>query len=366
MGGWAYFGVTSTEGTPAVAAVAGSWVAADYATGGAATKAATAATIYDGTATSFAAPTAAGASTQAQLTALATARAEIVRLQGIQAAGQLASVNAVNGASTPVTTARTAAQLASDLADIDAAIAAASGTAAVPAVADNTAVEHGLRLTFAAGTETDGGLSLSASTRITTTDNGDNGMLSHNRVNIGMSGVSVAIGATHGAMRNHARVADFHGYNNGGIFAVDNSTTGVQTDGGNNIYVSMKAGNLSFGVSSDVDGNSTEFGVSYAQDGFSFGVGANDADAWMARVGYTNGGLSVNIATNDLSDSIVQLGYEVSASTSISLAYEDNAAGSAFGAQLNQDLGAGATFMANIAQTADNRTLLGAGVMFNF
>ena len=235
------------------------------------------------------------------------------------------------------------------------------GYAGISSTDGDTAIQHAARLTFSGSTQTDGGISLSAFGRFTLADNADNAAGVHNNVTISSGAVRVTLGATHGAMRNHARVASFHGFNNGGILAVDNTPAGTLTDGGNNVYVRYTAGALAFGVASDVGGDTTEVGVSYSADGMGFGVGMSSTDAWMANASFTAGAITAAVGISSADETVLSATYTVD-SLALNLAYENN---DTMGVQATYGLGGGANLIANAGQAA-GVSVAGLGVQFSF
>jgi len=226
-----------------------------------------------------------------------------------------------------------------------------------------TNVEHGARVTFSASVETDSGMSLAVSSRITTVDNADNGQLSHNKVTVKTNGLTIAAGATHGAMKSLARSVAFYGFNNGGVSAVDNNNG--MGDSANNVYVSYAFGAATLGVSADAGFTGTEVALAYSAGDMGFGVGVNNDSDWMAKVSYSAGDLSVTAGTNSDDTTSLVLGYSMTAATSLGLGVQDATAGTSFAVDVSHDLG-GATLSATMGDTASGATQAGLGIQFNF
>lgn len=227
----------------------------------------------------------------------------------------------------------------------------------------STNVEHAARITFSASVETDSGMSLAVSSRITTADGDDNGQLGHNKVTVKTNGLTIAAGATHGAMKSLARSVAFYGFNNGGVSAVDNNNG--MGDGDNNVYVSYALGAATLGVSADAAFTGTEVALAYSAGNMGFGVGMNNDSDWMAKVSYTAGDLSVTAGTNSDDKSSLVLGYSMTEATSLGLGMQDATAGSSYAFDVSHDLG-GATLSATVGESAAGATEAGLGIQFNF
>lgn len=239
-----------------------------------------------------------------------------------------------------------------------------------------TTAKSGLRFEFTGSVETDGGVSLSAYTRVT---NGTPGttpvvntagvaggdVFARNKVTIKASGVTVAVGSTNGAMKSLGRVAYYKGYDDGGTFWVDNARGVSQlNDGGNNVYVSYAINSFTVGVASDIAGNTTDFGAQYSANGITVGAGADSKNNWMVAAKYDGGAWDVAIAT--ASDNVVTLtaGYDIGGGTNISVGADNRGNTTNFGLDVSHDLG-GATASFTVGQRA-NTTTAGAGIIFNF
>ncbi|WP_293440236.1 porin [Planktotalea sp.] len=232
-----------------------------------------------------------------------------------------------------------------------------------------TDVIHSVRITFGASVETDAGVAFGASARITESGNGNNGQLEHNQVNMTSGGFTLRVGATHGAMRNTARVTTYLGFNRGGVVGNDNSIVGVQNDGGDNVLVMYKTGDLTVAASTDVGGLEQEVGVGYTMNGFNLGLGVNTADGWMFKAGYSGGNYAANLGLNSDNDAVLTFSYDISDATSLAFGAEFSTDGGTtttdyIGAQVSHDLG-GASLVGTIGQNNDV-TVAGLGVSFSF
>jgi outer membrane protein OmpU len=240
-------------------------------------------------------------------------------------------------------------------------------SAGVTSTEGDSALGSFLRLNVNAAVETDAGIGMSVFARLVEQDGDSTTALNRTKITVTNGGLSMAVGATNGAMTAMGRQIACFGFDDGGI-CYHNAQAGQLSDGSNtnNVLVTMKAGDFTVGVSSNGDGSTTEFGASFVAGGVSVGVAMDNNDRWAAKLGYTLGGVALGLGTNDASDLVLTAGYDVSASTALAVAYTDKAAGQAFGLQLTQDLGAGASFIADIQESATDSTRIGAGVMFSF
>lgn len=228
-----------------------------------------------------------------------------------------------------------------------------------------------VRITFGASVETDAGVTFGASARMNISDNAGNieaNALERGKVSMSANGLTVAVGATNGAMRSLARAATFYGFDDGGTIGFDNSVSDDQADGGNNVYASYATGGLTFGISSDVAGTTTEIGVQYAAGAFTVGLAASDTDSIMLMGKYSSDTLDAFLSFGDDSDdtteTVLGLSYDVSSTSEISVAIADNGGTESFGLQYSYDLG-GASL---VAAVGDNGTteVASLGVIFSF
>lgn len=237
---------------------------------------------------------------------------------------------------------------------------------------NTTAVSHAVRLTFGATVETDAGVSFGATSRITITDNNDNGQLGHNKITVSSGGLTMAVGATHGAMKTTARIATFHGFNDGGLYyqaggtGVDNNISS-HNDSGNNVLIAYEAGDFRVAASTDVAGTTQELAASYTFNSFTIAAGVDSNSDWMLGAKYNGGNWNVGLGTNDNSDIVLTAGYDISAATSIGLGVDAASGGgiNAAGIQVSHDLG-GANLVGAVGQVGGNTTVASLGVMFNF
>jgi outer membrane protein OmpU len=235
-----------------------------------------------------------------------------------------------------------------------------------------TSVSHATRLTFSGSVETDSGIAFTASSRITISDNNDNGALGHNKITMTSGGLTLAVGATHGAMKNTARIATFHGFNDGGLYytaggsGVDNNISS-HNDSGNNVYIKYAAGDLTVAASSDVAGATQEIAASYTSNSFTIAAGVNTSSDWMVGAKYNGGDWNVGLGTNSNSDIVLTAGVNISDATSIGFGVDAASGGTinAVGLQVSQDLG-GASLIGAVGQVGGNTTVASLGVMFSF
>jgi len=236
-----------------------------------------------------------------------------------------------------------------------------------------TDVSSKIRLTFKATVETDAGVTFGASTR-TNIVNGNNGgadtTFERSKITIDAGGLSVAVGATNGAMRSLARGATFYGFDDGGTIGFDNSTSDDLADSGNNIYAAYSTGGLTFGIATDADGNNSEFGVQYKAGSFTVGLAGNDSDSIMLSAKYNSDTIDVTLgladdATANTELVVLALSYDVSSAFEISAAVADTGAGESFGLQGSYDLG-GANLVGTVGETAAGASVASLGVIFSF
>ena len=234
-----------------------------------------------------------------------------------------------------------------------------------------TTVSHATRLTFAGSVETDSGISFTAASRITITDNNDNGQLGHNSITMKSGGLTLKVGATHGAMKTLARVATFHGFDNGGLYyaaggsGVDNNV-GLG-DGGNNVLIRYDSGDFSVAAGMDVAGTTQELAASYTFNSFTIAAGVDNGNQWQLAAKYNGGNWNVGLGTNDNSDIVLTAGYDISDATSIGFGVDraSNGTINAAGLQVAHDLG-GATLTGAVGQIGGATTVASLGVMFSF
>ena len=234
-----------------------------------------------------------------------------------------------------------------------------------------TYVDHSVRLTFSATVETSSGVTFGASTRMNINNATAPGAFNRGRIDMTAGGLSVALGGTHGAMKTLARVATFHGFNDGGGLyigggtGVDNNIS-THNDSGNNLLVKYDTGALSVAASVNVTGAAVyELAAKYTTNGFSVGAGFSDQNAWMLALGYSMGNVGVNIGTNDQSDITVTASYAINSATSVGFGFDKNSVGNNIGLQVSHDLG-GASLIGNVGRTETGNSIAGLGVFFSF
>lgn len=240
-------------------------------------------------------------------------------------------------------------------------------------------VEHAVRLTFGATVATDAGVEFGASSRITITDNNDNGMLGHNRIDMRAGGVSVRIGATHGAAKTLARVATFHGFNDGGALyygasGIDSNNSALN-DSGNNILMQYTAGAITVGAATQINGDESDVAVRYNGGAWNVGAGIATDDTWMLAFGYSAGAFAVALGVNgnadDSNDIVATANYALSSATSINFGIDmdESTDTSNYGIQVSHDLG-GASLIGNVGVVnsggAGEATVAGLGAFFSF
>ena len=237
--------------------------------------------------------------------------------------------------------------------------------------AGTTTVSHATRLTFAGSVETDSGISFTAASRITITDNNDNGQLGHNSITMKSGGLTLKVGATHGAMKTLARVATFHGFDNGGLYyaaggsGIDNNV-GLG-DGGNNVLIRYDSGDFSVAAATNVAGGTQELAASYTFNSFTIAAGVDNNQQWQLAAKYNGGNWNVGLGTNDNSDIVLTAGYNISDATSIGFGIDraTNGTINAVGLQVSHDIG-GANLVGAVGQVGGNTTVASLGVMFSF
>lgn len=181
----------------------------------------------------------------------------------------------------------------------------------------------------------------------------------------------MAVGATHGAMRNTARVATYHGFNDGDLYyanggnGVDNGDF-AQNDGENNVYIAYASGDFKVAASTDVYDNKQELGASYTFNSFTIGTAVDTDSNFMVSAKYNGGNWNVGLGTNQDSDIVLTAGYDISDATSIGFGIDAASGGNinSVGLQVSQDLG-GADLISAVGQNQGN-TVASLGVMFSF
>jgi len=243
---------------------------------------------------------------------------------------------------------------------------------------NTTAVSSKVRVTFKGSVETDSGITFAAKTRMNISNNldgstakGDDTALEKGQVSMKSGGLTLAVGATSGAMKSLARVATFHGFNDGGLYyqaggsGVDNNVG--MGDGGNNVLVRYDSGDFSVAAATDVAGATQELAASYTFNSFTIAAGVDTGNQWMLAAKYNGGAWNVGLGTNDNSDIVLTAGYNISDATSIGFGVDAASGGTinAVGLQVSHDLG-GANLVGAVGQVGGNNTVASLGVMFSF
>ena len=229
-----------------------------------------------------------------------------------------------------------------------------------------------MRVTFKGSVETDSGISFTASSRINVTNSasgvaeallGTND-LERGKITMSSGGLTLAVGATNGAMKSLARATSYQGFNDGGVVGMD-SNTSLINDSGNNIYVSYTMGDVTVGAGSNANGAVQDIAVKYTVNGFAIGVGVDNNDEWMISGTYAAGAAKFAFGYNSDETAVLSVGYAMSDATSLSFGYQNAAAGDTYGVSVSQDLG-GASLTGTLGRTAAGANVAGLGVMFSF
>ena len=233
----------------------------------------------------------------------------------------------------------------------------------------DTTVVHRMRLTFSGSVETDSGIMFSASSRMTET-NGAAAPAGMDRTKVSLSsgGLSLAVGATNGAMRSLARTLSYGEFTGGDLGTMGFDTAiGALADGNapGNVYLSYAMGDLVVGIGSDIDGNEQDIAVRYTVNSFTIGAGMNNNDDWALHGSLDLGNASAAIGYNSNETALLTFGYDISDATALNLAVQDAAAGTSYALHISQDLG-GATLTGSVGQTAASATVAALGVSFGF
>lgn len=221
-----------------------------------------------------------------------------------------------------------------------------------------------MRLTFSGTVETDAGMSFTASSRINITNGTTASAMERGKVSMTSGGLTLAVGATNGAMKSLARVANYQGFNDGGVIGFDTNTSGIN-DSGNNVYVSYAMGDFKAGIGSNAAGTEQDIAASYTVSGFTIGLGANNNDEWMVSGKLSSGDVSAAVGYNSDETAVLSVGYNLSDATSLSFGYKSADAGNSYGVSVKQDLG-GASLTGTIGRTAAGANVAGLGVLFSF
>ena len=221
-----------------------------------------------------------------------------------------------------------------------------------------------MRVTFKGSVETDSGISFTASSRINITNGTTASTMERGKVSMSSGGLTLAVGATNGAMKSLARATSYQGFNDGGVVGMD-SNTSLINDSGNNIYVSYTMGDVTVGAGSNANGAVQDIAVKYTVNGFAIGVGVDNNDEWMISGTYAAGAAKFAFGYNSDETAVLSVGYAMSDATSLSFGYQNAAAGDTYGLSVSQDLG-GASLTGTLGRTAAGANVAGLGVMFSF
>jgi len=235
----------------------------------------------------------------------------------------------------------------------------------------DTNATSAVRFTFKGTVETDSGVTLTAAARTTIADNTKDAStdLERGKVTIAGGGLTVAFGATNGAMRSLGRTATFYGFNDGGTFSVDNSAGAIvrRSDAQNNVYASYSNAGFTFGISSSINAATDviEFGASYSFGDFKVGLAANDDDDVMLSAKYNTDALDVGFGMNNADVAVLTLSYDVSPMLEISGAFADYDGTGRAGLQVSYDLG-GAKLIGAVGKVDGADATSSLGVIFSF
>jgi outer membrane protein OmpU len=234
-----------------------------------------------------------------------------------------------------------------------------------------SAVSHGTRITAAASTETDGGISFGTSLRFATNGAGGSSVattasiIERQKVFMSMNGLTLTIGGHHGAARQGGRLIGGSGFDDWGVAFISNDVPGLQADAGNNLVVSYAMGSVKLHVSTTAAvGGVTEFGVNGNVGDVSLGFGMAGGGSWIAKAGFSLGGANISLGTNNLNH-IVLVGSSALGTGVVDFGYERAGTATNYFAGYSQSLGGGATASISLSSAAGVQAM-GAGVMFNF
>jgi outer membrane protein OmpU len=276
-----------------------------------------------------------------------------------------------------------------ELALVDAAIAAASGSAAVAAKDSTTKFEKRMTVTMSGSVETTSGLTFGATMNLRANE-GSAAVTTGARVHMATGGVEVGVGNINGAIEwmpgVYSASAGLTGLGWGGM-AVNTAAKGAfgwdayssSGNGAEGIEVMYSAGSFSGHLSySDTDlgsaGNNTAGYVAYTMGDWTVAAGMQDSsvnanDKTVLTVGGKVGDFGVGIAyaDNDGEAKIALNGSATFGATTVSMyvADEESATDSPMGLGVKHDLG-GASLVGGVAKTASGQTRADMGVKFSF
>jgi len=179
---------------------------------------------------------------------------------------------------------------------------------------NTTTVSHKMRVTFKGSVETDSGIKFTAASRMNisdTTKDAAANALERGKITMSSGGLTLAVGATNGAMKSLARVASYQGFNDGGVVGMD-SNTSTLNDSGNNIYIGYAAGDFKVAVGADIAGTTQDIAASYTVNSFTIGAGADSNNEWMIAASYDGGNWSAALGANSDNDIVLKAGYDIS------------------------------------------------------
>ena len=185
-------------------------------------------------------------------------------------------------------------------------------------------------------------------------------------------GLTLAVGATHGAMKTLARVATFHGFDawwpvlRSGWFWRRQQCWHSATVATTFLFV-MTLATSQLQQACDVDGNTQEVAASYTFNSITIAGGADSNNQWMLAAKYSGGDFNVGLGTNDNSDIVLTAGYDISDATSLGFGLDAASGGTfnAVGVQVAHDLG-GAKLTGAVGQVGGSTTVASLGVSFSF
>ena len=227
-----------------------------------------------------------------------------------------------------------------------------------------TSVTQGVRLEFTGSTTSTAGTEFSAYVRLDVAGAGAPvATFTRSRITVKHDALTVSFGSTNGAVRTLARSLAYYGYNDGGIFGVDNATggAGFSADSGNNVTARYDAGAFSVAVSSDVAFTKQELAVRYSANGITVGAGIDTQSRYALAAQYKTGNLSVGAGYNQTGVANAQIGYTMGAWDFGLAANTANA----YGVDVGYNLGGGARLSAT-AGSVGGVTTIGAGAFFSF
>jgi outer membrane protein OmpU len=154
------------------------------------------------------------------------------------------------------------------------------------------------------------------------------------------------------------------------------SSGGAGAGGANGVEVMYSMGGLGMHISSSDTNNRTAVHFSYAMNGWTFAVGAQNSNAAgdtdsVVSAGGTVGGANVTLAHADNGtngkQTVLAARFDVGASTNVETYYADNSInGDGYGIDFNHDLGGGVSVRGGVAERIGGAQRADLGVRFNF